>query len=105
MFVSGIATTNFTKYITDKAHVIISNDSSSSNLIYSFNGNNIDGIIYPYETIELLDLNENEIYIKSNSTCNFRLWTFGNRELIYKLEAKSIDVPEIKNYFEKKELF
>ena len=106
MFINGVATTNFTKYITDKAHLIISNDSLSDNLIFSFNGNNIDGILYPNEIIELLDLNENEIYIKSSaSTVNFRLWSYGNRELIYKIEAKSIDVPEIKNYFEKKELY
>jgi len=107
MFVKGNATVNFQKVlITEDAHLIISNDSDIYDLYYSYDGSKIEGILYGKETIELRDLNKNEIYIKSDvANVPYRIYSFGNRDIIYKIDKPNIDVPEIKNYFEKKELF
>jgi len=81
-FINNASTDNYKKFVLGvNRHLIISNDSISNYLAFSLNGQSIDGVLYPQESIELLDSWINEIFVKSLNTgqsCSFRLFSYGS---------------------------
>jgi len=81
-FINNATTDDFQKFVLGvNRHLIISNDSISNYMVFSLNGQSVDGVLYPQETIELLDSWINEIFVKSLNTgasCAFRLFAYGS---------------------------
>lgn len=90
MYIESTTTNEFKRYdISGYAHLTIINDSNVNTLIFSFDGNNIDGKLYPGETLELLDLNEQSIYLRNfiaDAGVSFRMWVYGKQRVIYDKE-------------------
>lgn len=76
-FNSGLATTVFAflPVGSNMNTIIISNDSSTDTIQYSFNGASIDGILQPKEHITVNVKDVDGIYIKSlNGLSPYRVW-------------------------------
>jgi hypothetical protein len=87
MFVKGVSTDNFIKFdLAGLAHMMIFNDNSTNELAYSYDGNSLDGVVFPNEGLEFEDLNQAVIYVKSyvaGSPVAFRIFSFGDPNIIY----------------------
>lgn len=103
IFFAQTSTDNYVSYnISGTAHLIIANDSALNAISVSLNGSKEELRILPDESIELRDLNESLIYVKSYSAgnhANFRIIAYGNQSIIYSNEkvkqiVKSVPVPK-----------
>lgn len=63
-----------------KAHMIITNDSSTNDLEFSENGSSVSGHILPNEGLDFHNVNLESIFVKSKiagNSCPFRVWFYG----------------------------
>ncbi|MCK9282172.1 MAG: hypothetical protein M0P71_16250 [Melioribacteraceae bacterium] len=87
IFYGNTSTDTYVKYyLGEFVHITLCNDSVANPLEFSYDaGVTVHGILLN-EQAEFRDVNQDAIYIKSRNVgapCNFRLFAYGDRNLIY----------------------
>jgi hypothetical protein len=95
------STDNFVRYSLNGLHIVIANDDAAADEIdFSFKGSNVEGNLKAGESLQMQNLNANEIWIKSTtagSPCPFRIFSFGETEIESITTSNDANTPTVWN--------